>query len=388
MLDVVRTIHPIGQGAFYTETLKADGREWNVVFDCGGTAGFVEKVVENYCKSLDPKQGKGRPEIDAVFISHFDDDHVNGLETLFGKANVKRIFVPLLNDVDVWAISPSFVDRLGGPSRNLLYKSLLTSAVRNSESSLEWDGQSATVVKIEKRGVMPNEADGLYLAEEPGKTRSIASGALVRPFLKSPWIFKTFNYDNSSSQRSAQLQDALKKRQITLSLSEIASRCSQQDYFGKVRDCYNSVRGSINGNSMVTYSGPTEESTSHMRTHSCCDYCAICCDWLYHFCEKAGCMYFGDYEAKGARKWKQYADDFKNQIPLLFMQQVPHHGSFYNYNLALNSEKKFNFISAGVDNRFHHPHRGVLNQLNGTGAPWVWIHEFSQPLRFGFNIWP
>ena len=341
-------------------------------------------MVEDYCERLGFEQGKVKPVIDAVFISHFHDDHVNGLETLFGKADIKRIFVPLLNDEDVWAISPSFVDRLGGPSRNLLYKSLLTLAVRNSESPLEWDGQSVTVIKVEKRGAMPNETDELNLDEEPGKTRLIASGALVRAFSKSPWVFKTFNYDNASSEKSETLRTALKNAKIGLSLSDIASKCSDPDYFGKVRGCYKSVRGSINGNSMVTYSGPATQSVRCMHMHSCCSNCAICRCWLRHAGEKAGCMYFGDYEAKGQKKWAQCADDFEEQFPLLLMQQVPHHGSLNNYNRAMNSEKKFNFISAGKNNR--HPHTSVLKALNNAGVPWVWIHEFSQPLCFCFHI--
>ena len=48
-MNVTRTLHPIGQGAFYTEKFEYDGQQCNVVFDCGGTSSVIEERVKYYC---------------------------------------------------------------------------------------------------------------------------------------------------------------------------------------------------------------------------------------------------------------------------------------------------------------------------------------------------
>ncbi len=89
-MKLTRTIHPIGQGGFYTETLEEGGEKINVVYDCGGNS---EAFMHNY---LDPKKNNVNPNIDAVFISHFHEDHINGLEYLLNNYNVKTLFLPQL----------------------------------------------------------------------------------------------------------------------------------------------------------------------------------------------------------------------------------------------------------------------------------------------------
>lgn len=389
-IKVVRVLHPIGQGAFYTEQFECNGCKRNIVFDCGGTKGYIEDEVRTYCRFLAYQQQieDQKPVVDALFISHFDDDHVNGLETLFNNARVLRIFLPLLNDNEIWAISPSFVNNL----RNPLYQNLLNAAIH--EIPLEWEGQSIKVVRINKNNADSARESELFLDDEINdrQPNMIASGAPVFAFRGCPWIFKTFNYNNADRSRFGQLMDALTNKRYNLSLTELVSRWSNQQYQDDVRACYHAVRGTINGNSMVTYSGPSGNGVlveyCFMRGLYGCFWGGLACPRTCHiYSNLAGCMYFGDYEAAGSRKWKQYEDDFKNQIPMLQMQQVPHHGSRHNYNDSLNVPIiRFNFISAGKNNKFRHPHNLVLNELNNVGAPWVWLHEFSGGVEFNYVI--
>ncbi len=380
---VSRILHPIGQGAFYTELFEFESRVCNIVFDCGGTPAYIEPCVEKFCNHLSNRQNRERPIVDAVFISHFDDDHVNGLEKLFELANVKRIFLPLLNDSDCCALSLSFVEHMYNP----LYIRLLRSAV-NGET-LEWNDQKISVIRIRKSEGENNRNEEDFVLDSDddnneGVSLSIASGTSVVLKKNIPWIFKTYNYDNINRERTLQLEEALEERDCQLSLDELLRCWSDNEYQEKIRECYDLVRGTINGNSMVTYSGPRSENVDvNCVCSRCCRMCFEC-----DFCVRdlAGCMYFGDYEASGKRKWKQYVACFNNLIPLLQMQQVPHHGSKYNYNKLLNDPVKFNFISAGKSNRFRHPHNWTLNELNESCVPWVWIHEFSKSLLFEYDV--
>jgi Cft2 family RNA processing exonuclease len=70
--QVVRTFHPIGQGAFYTERHES----FNVVYDCGAMP------LSNNSKSIVSSAFSKNDDIDILFISHFDYDHVSAISML------------------------------------------------------------------------------------------------------------------------------------------------------------------------------------------------------------------------------------------------------------------------------------------------------------------
>ena len=81
-----RTLHPVGHGAFFTEHLKkVDDKEiersfLNVVYDCGATTrgSNIPSLVKGEIKITFNEDD----HIDLLFISHFGEDHTNGLEYL------------------------------------------------------------------------------------------------------------------------------------------------------------------------------------------------------------------------------------------------------------------------------------------------------------------
>ena len=94
-MKVTRIIHPVGQGGFYTETFSNGTEEKTFVYDCGGFD-RAKRKMENYLKSFLPK-GKPKRQIEAVFISHFHADHINGLQYLLDNAEVKTLFFAPIN---------------------------------------------------------------------------------------------------------------------------------------------------------------------------------------------------------------------------------------------------------------------------------------------------
>ena len=76
-MKLIRTFHPIGQGAFYSERHIFTTTEFTVVYDCGSS------TIKG--KKLETKINSSFPEnqiIDILFISHFHADHINGIEYL------------------------------------------------------------------------------------------------------------------------------------------------------------------------------------------------------------------------------------------------------------------------------------------------------------------
>lgn len=89
------TIHPVGQGLFYSgKILYKNKVKFRMIFDCGSlTSGAGQEEVENYRDSdfLNEKI------IDLLVISHFDADHVNQIGKLLdGNIKVKRLVMPFL----------------------------------------------------------------------------------------------------------------------------------------------------------------------------------------------------------------------------------------------------------------------------------------------------
>lgn len=90
-MRMYRVIHPVGQGAFYTEHFK--DKDHNdiamIVYDCGTT----KKVEKERLKEEINRLPEGK-DVDILFISHFDNDHVCGIKELMKGRKIKRVVIP------------------------------------------------------------------------------------------------------------------------------------------------------------------------------------------------------------------------------------------------------------------------------------------------------
>jgi hypothetical protein len=87
---MIRIIHGVGHGAFYTETFSDMS---SVVYDCGtnGRRKDLEKIIDDFLRFSDT--------IPVLFVSHFDKDHINGIEYLLNKNSaVKRLIIPYYSE--------------------------------------------------------------------------------------------------------------------------------------------------------------------------------------------------------------------------------------------------------------------------------------------------
>jgi hypothetical protein len=93
MINVRWVQHPIGHGGFHTGIMISPDRPtFTWIFDCGAkrTAKFDDYLRRWLRRHPQP--------IDWLFVSHFDTDHVSGLETLMSRAVVVDVMVPYLNE--------------------------------------------------------------------------------------------------------------------------------------------------------------------------------------------------------------------------------------------------------------------------------------------------
>lgn len=88
--------HPAGHGTFFTGHIRRDGAaadDFVWIYDCGSRSWrHLSQLVDRFVASLGP-----RSFIDMVCLSHFDSDHVNGIEALLDRAAVGTLVLPYLS---------------------------------------------------------------------------------------------------------------------------------------------------------------------------------------------------------------------------------------------------------------------------------------------------
>ncbi|TAY99675.1 MBL fold metallo-hydrolase [Rhizobium leguminosarum] len=85
--------HPAGHGGFHTGHVRlGDDSVFNWIFDCGA------RSTTNFDKLVKSWAVRNRSVVDWLFISHFDTDHVSGLDTLLASTVVDDVMLPYVNE--------------------------------------------------------------------------------------------------------------------------------------------------------------------------------------------------------------------------------------------------------------------------------------------------
>ena len=98
-MEVKRTQYPIGQGSFHAGhlewTVESSPRseKFHYVYDCGTSDGST--ALQNAILACRSETS----HIDALFVSHLDADHVNGLDRLLGLISVHTVYIPYVSAV-------------------------------------------------------------------------------------------------------------------------------------------------------------------------------------------------------------------------------------------------------------------------------------------------
>lgn len=361
-----RTFNAIGQGGFYTEKFN----DFNMVFDCG-----TETDVKIINTSIEDKFKKYEI-IDAVFISHLHNDHVNGLDHLLSYCNVQRVFLPLLTEEQKVIL---LIDSYCRGSKKGDFN------VRLIESPEETLGECNVIyVKPDnengrnENGSDISDVDSYDIQALQGQ---IDSGTKITFSNKREWVFIPYNFQED--KRVKKLQDELNKNGISLkNINDFESAWKNNVQKDKIINSYKSVRGDLNTNSMVIYSGMRFDNKSLKMIPVCS---SVACS-LAESCEKenynmhnVGCLYLGDYDAKGKIKWGKLKDRYKIYWDQLGVIQLPHHGSHHNHNNELLHHDGIEcIISAGFRNRFNHPHIDVIRKVYLKKVYLHIVNEFKQ----------
>ncbi|WP_338977746.1 MBL fold metallo-hydrolase [Fusobacterium polymorphum] len=344
---ITRLILPVGQGAFYVEKFK-NGK--SIIYDCG-SIGNIEKI-DNLIKECFDKN----EVIEAIFISHLDEDHMNGVGKLLEKCKVKRICFPLITEEmkQTLKIKIMIEERIGNS-----YSEFVKEFIEDPEAAIK---KIQKDIEIELIEILPSdeqdtvEENNKKIDEEEAKNKKIKrikkkSGEDIAKKIKdleNKWELIPYNFKQKT--RIKEFEEKLEGefgKKISLEKVEEIWRKNEDESREKIKKAYKGIKGGLNTNSMTLFSGVRQVGT-HIQDSSYI---------------KVGCLYTGDYEAKGNSKLKRLEEAYKEYWAWIGMIQVPHHGSARNCNDALISKRAVYFLSAGEKNSYKHPSPEVVRNI-------------------------
>ena len=344
---VRRIIHPVGFGAFCTEQFW--GRDHNivlnVVYDCGSRSldtKSLQQEIEN-TKGLD----KG---IDLLFISHFHDDHINGIRDILLKEGQKyirygktRVILPLLSQHYIREKLQT------DPAYMANYISFIIDSMADGEHEARYDLSLTSIT-----GENPSEEVNYVTIGEDGVSRALPArldGKIVLHDNRNNldiWEYIPFNF--ASDDEVEQFEQEVEEEAIEL-YNIISGNITKGD-IKRLKGIYESIRGKdtegntpkkadINRQSTLLLSrvasGICIDDMDIYQRYGCrCRYPYDCCYHCYHHCyygcscNCSSCLYTGDsclnehILERLSNVLRRQGVDSSSPIGLL---QIPHHGS-------------------------------------------------------------
>ncbi len=352
-MEVIRTFHPVGQGAFYSERHICDDKEYNIVYDCGTEwrnrgKSFIKNIVKQYYNKNET--------IDILFISHFDYDHVSMIDTLNKSVkNIKNVVLPLLHEND--KIILSLVFNLFG------YKNIST--LINDPNKFFGKGTKVIFVKPSETYNAPIDEGDIIDIDTLQDNAEIDSGTKLFLLCNPYWVFIPFNWNYTNNLNnlikhfSSKFNIIKLKNNSLYSIDEIIKDTKlPKTKNGKIlQSSYDKLQGYINQNSMFLYSGPDrnykfngecktliyKDSNSNKQV----DY-------------NPACIYTGDGNLNVVKIDNIYQDYWKHVSTV----QIPHHGALSSFcNDFLKNTPLICPISVGKESSYGHPSDRVIEEI-------------------------
>ena len=377
-IKLERTIWPVGHGAFYTEQFKdGDNVLFTAVYDCGSEQ---MKMLSECMETIFPKDKD--TIIDALFISHFHNDHVNGLQELLSHAKVRQLYIPQLSD-DYLLYTLCTLSAVSRTSRRTTIEFL---------SSIYLDSRTRTIDEIyEVPAITRDEPEGIESSEThlditEHRFHKVANTVSV-PNMPE-WIYIPCNLFEGKQE----LVDAFKNDGTYITDSKIDIQKILNDlrngHWKKVQEIYKTAFPSgHNEYSMTVFSGIKESAEKAYESRTDKPYNRYF--QLKPYLWELNCLYTGDFEPKNgnARALSVFYSNRENAWLRVEIIQVPHHGSKDNHDDYLYEHAKVAFVSAATNDKYGHPSLFTLQNIIRQGCyPIVVTNAKNDLMMFNYHI--
>ena len=359
---VTRTFFNTGQALFSMETYgDLENPQCVVVYDCGGkNAEEAQKAIKRAVKH----DNRNNKKIDALFISHYDGGHINGIKDLLNTYDVEHLFLPCKENAVELILSVMYQQKKIDDSVLKFYES-----PKEFLQTLNKSKVRITYINPPQEGNNTETRQDINLSD---CNNSIQSGTSIKipPYNDSCWRLIPFNryvmtdneWDNFVHQLNingnsvADVLRSWKNGRIRLT-SRTSKTTLSAERKQSIKDTFlttlrNKRSFDINEFSMVLYSGPARECGPECEDSHCCHSCHLC----HHICYlkpdneiKYGCLYTGDYNAN--RNVNELIQNYRQVWNNIGIVQIPHHGSSNNFSDKLVFPNFYHVIPYGDQGR-------------------------------------
>ena len=371
-MEIIRTFHPVGQGAFYSERFYKDEERaagYNIVFDCGTSWGYIGKMKKVVSQAFNQND-----EIDYLFISHLDYDHVSLVDTLLTTVHlVRNIVLPLISEEELLIVQS--YHRISNHGSVVAFLQKIIRHIRGIHDDDYANGDYSIIFVGSE--VNPNiiGANG----------RIWINGTAQAGRWTPDWVFIPYNvgYRSRKQELIMQFDSLLAKPDFNQEMirigeapvqngGELYERLKTQAFVRTVlendamkkaiKKAYENLPGGTNENSLLLYSGPANIENDYEVMYGIPYHV-----WYWRNIYEAGCLYTGDSNCD-LENWrdKKYANVWDNIGTI----QLPHHGSLDSFDVTANPlDRPYVFpVSCGSVNSYGHPSGKVLAYLLMNGC--------------------
>ena len=353
---LTRTIHPVGQGAFYSEQLELHKDDaFRVVYDCGTKSS--QKYLDREINDAFPLElGNDKNVIDILFVSHLDNDHISGISTLKERCTVKHVVMPLLeSDLDKKTEFLYWLGKASNVPHDKNTRQMYYSLILEPEVYWKKDVKIIYVRPYDENDKNPEEAsvnpvdidnlpqDGRIVTVDSFQCIFKRMQLLSAEFIR--WKYIPFNFDEKKRKKSFMAMVA-KCPQLNPLPENLMDLFDDEPKIKALKRIYNRLEKKINGNSLMVYSGPEPTTVQ-------CEGMLFQGNVQKSADERkkgAGCLYLGDVDLKNQNVVQLIKKMMPKEILELDMIQIPHHGSMDSYHPDIQHEMKhvqYYFLSYG-----------------------------------------
>ena len=409
-MHVTRLQYPIGQGCFHAGIIREgdavyhDDHAFHWVYDCGSDdRKALGEAIDSYKNQV--------PHVDALFVSHLDNDHVNGLDRLLSVVKVDTVYVPYVNEGVLeliqaeldGALSVSLIEASMDPGNWFRSRGVrrVVGVEESPDDGAPGTGDDDDPVRPEgprTERKIDSELGDPNVQEATGKGSGIE---VVASGYRVPIRDRSLNWalvphvDPAPRERLDRFEEELRKTpglsaEEPVTSTQLANAMREKSERERLRECYDEIvpggaRRMHNRVSMSLYSGPVRIEEEQEWCHR------VLCgpDWraeelieLFWSCEVGAVGWIGTGDAtlnvkKVRTAWKGTYRPYRDRVATLLL---PHHGSKRTFHCDVLDYLPYLEIcaaSAGRRSRYRDPSESV--RLDVASRRKAFFHVSQNP---------
>ena len=397
---------PVGQGLFY----KGKIEDSIVVYDCGSNN---KEKLEECIDQLETTINK-EERIHVLMISHFHEDHINGIEILLSKFKVDNVVIPYIDNIERalllakkgYGKTQSTLDILIDPVRYFLHPSRRVKRIifiapgkgvpsPDNPEDFYNDNNEDEVFNIrdmeeDKELIEELSNDTFYKTQiNNGKLFILQHDKYA--VLNNTWKFKFFNLkvvSNVLRKFEIEIKSILNFQDKEILNEQLKNKSIRKQISECYAECFNKRGTKFNDTSLVVYHGPIK--TSNMHITSCVEGCATlvtnepCFFYpIFHNHESehlfTGQLLCGDISLSKRDNYFEWQRHYTKELNDITFMLLPHHGSIHNWNSDIIKDcKNLNLFmaSSAFSNKYGHPSLELINILRLHNKMFINGNEF------------